>query len=135
MWNAMWERYTNCLHNVYIPPSAGRKMIAVERTLFVKKPNGASEPILIQVEVPISIAGSWRCDYVIFWPDGACRDYGMGFDSVQALYFALQAVGMRLYASRYHVEATLSWDKTSLGYGFPLPNAARAQAVGDDKRL
>lgn len=90
------------------------------------------------VEVPIRIfaperdGSSWACRYEIGWP-GASKTRSMsGFDSVQALFLTLQAIGAELYSSEHHQSGRLVWEKEGGGYGFPVPKTIRDLLVGDD---
>lgn len=59
----------------------------------------------------------------------------LGYDSAQALYFAMQQVAVQLYLSEPHRLGNLYWTEAGKGYGFPLPFGGRDAAVGDDRRL
>ncbi|MBU1336143.1 MAG: hypothetical protein KJ944_01690 [Alphaproteobacteria bacterium] len=91
------------------------------------------------VAVPISIAtpfpgdGFWECQFEIGWPEGKKQSRSRGFDSIQAVYNALQAIAVYLYASPYHAAGTLRWDKPGSGYGFPMPKVGYDDLVGEDR--
>lgn len=58
----------------------------------------------------------------------------MGFDGVQALYLAMQQVGVLIYSSPYHRQGLISWGDAG-GYGFPMRMSARDVAIGLDKEM
>lgn len=107
-------------------------MKIAERILRLRQGQG-------EVEVPIRIfapepseKSSWVCRYEIGWPGTPRKRSIGGFDSVQALFLALQAIGAELYTSEHHESGRLIWDKEGGGYGFPVPRTIRDLLVGDD---
>lgn len=82
---------------------------------------------------PVERRGSWMCKYEIGWPEGPKSDEIWGADAVQALYMAMQAVALVVYASSHHRAGRLYWDKPGRGYGFPMPKVARAELIGEDR--
>jgi hypothetical protein len=123
------------LHAQRLHSSAGGwAMSTLWRTLSIKTADTIIS-VPVGIEPPTETGGSWRCDFSIGWPEETQRGYGMGYDAVQALYMALGAIAIWLYASPYHAAGTLYWDKPGLGYGFLLPPGGRDLAVGDDRRL
>jgi hypothetical protein len=107
-------------------------MKIAERLLRIRRAQG-------EIEVPVRVfapqrdeANSWSCRYEIGWPDAPrTRSIG-GFDSVQALFLALQAIGAELYTSEHHELGRLIWEKEGDGYGFPVPRTIRDLLIGDD---
>lgn len=93
------------------------------------------------IQVPIRIfapekseAHDWICRFEIDWPDKKAARWAAGFDSAQALVFALQMIGAEIYGSDAHESGRLVWDEPNMGYGFPVMNIIRDLLVGDDKR-
>ena len=82
---------------------------------------------------PVSRGTSWVCSYRIDWPGVPATSEIGGADGPHALYLAMQAVALSLYASPYHKAGQLSWRTPGQGYGFPIPRAARGDLVGYDR--
>lgn len=78
--------------------------------------------------------GAWMCRFEIDWPDGRRRMKMGGFDAVQALVHALNAIGLHLYTGDYHESGKLFWGKPGNGYGFPVMSNVRDLLEGDDKK-
>lgn len=98
--------------------------------------NGKNE---IRFEIRIfapekSSNGSWRCRYEIDWPGEQHKMEIGGFDSVQALVLALQAIGAEIYSSKYHKSGKLYLDSPGAGYGFPVMPTLRDLLEGDDAK-
>lgn len=74
----------------------------------------------------------WSCDYEIDWPEGSRKATASGFDSIQALLFALNMIGAEIYTSDYHKSGALMWGRPRKGYGFPLPRIIKDLLIGDD---
>jgi hypothetical protein len=93
------------------------------------------------LQIPIRISapkkmtdGAWFCHYEIDWPDKKqTMDVG-GFDAVQALVLALQAIGAEIYSSNYHKAGQLFFDKPGDGYGFPVVPTYRHLLQGSDAK-
>lgn len=107
-------------------------MTFVSRVLTVATPAGTRD-------VPVDIFGPtegdrcWECNFSIGWPEGGRRGVVRGYDSVQALYLAMQRVAVELYGSTYHAEGKLCWDKPGDGYGFPMPKVGYEDLIGEDR--
>ena len=54
---------------------------------------------------------------------------------MQAIILAMQKIGADLYFSEHHAAKRLSWGEPGAGYGFPVPQNARDNLVGDDRRF
>jgi hypothetical protein len=57
-----------------------------------------------------------------------------GFDSIQAIFLALQTIGAEIYTSSYHKSGQLFLDKPGNGYGFPVMPTIRDLLEGDDAK-
>jgi hypothetical protein len=78
--------------------------------------------------------GAWFCRYEIDWPDKKqTMDIG-GFDAIQSLVLALQAIGADIYSSNYHKAGQLFFDKPGDGYGFPVVSSLRNLLRGSDAK-
>jgi hypothetical protein len=99
-------------------------MIIAERNLFIR---GAGTPdrILVTIAMPTQTENAWACRYRIGWPSGERSSEVFGFDSMQALLHAMQAVGAELYSSEAHSSGRLFWTDEDDGYGFPIPKILR----------
>ena len=68
---------------------------------------------LVDVEVPVRVfaperdEAAWSCRYEIGWPSAPKTRAISGFDSMQALILALQAIGAELYRSDEHASGRL----------------------------
>lgn len=111
-------------------------MIIAERSLKLRRAqNGTDETnVPICIFAPQQGQGHWSCRYEIGWPEGLRTGCAVGFDSVQALLFALEMVGAEIYTSDYHKAGHLIWTEPQRGYGFPVPQNIRDMLVGDDAR-
>jgi hypothetical protein len=78
--------------------------------------------------------GAWMCRFEIDWPKGMRSLKMGGFDAVQALVHALQAIGLQIYTSEYHESGNLRWDRPGNGYGFPVMSNVRDLLEGGDKK-
>jgi hypothetical protein len=110
-------------------------MLIASRELKYAPEDGTEISVPIQLFAPEGEEKHWSCRFTIGWPNGVYSGAGHGVDQVQALYLALQTVGMRLYFSDYHKTGRLYFEKPGTGYGFPVPRNARDLLVGDDKRF
>jgi len=111
-------------------------MIIATRQLTVVAEDGHQQGVKVDFYLPVQRSGSWYCKFDIAWPDGNESGEMGGADSVQALFNALQMVGLRVYSSKYHTSGELAWGVSGGGgYGFPVPKAARNLLVGTDKRF
>lgn len=91
------------------------------------------------INIPVRIyaptrekTGAWSCRYEVDWPDKKSVKEIFGFDSIQAIFLALQAIGAEIYTSNYHKSGQLFVDKPGDGYGFPVVPTFRDLLVGDD---
>jgi hypothetical protein len=119
-------------------PTAGflrYPMIIAERNLRTNTSSNSSETIQVRLFAPIENNQDWSCNYEILWPSGKRTQKIHGIDSMQALVLAMHMIGSDLYASKYHENGTLVFDKPGNGYGFPVANIARDALIGDDKRF
>jgi hypothetical protein len=91
--------------------------------------------ISVRIFSPEADNGGWRCAYEIDWPDGKRSSAAGGVDSVQALFLALQKIGIEIYTSDYHREGQLIWFEANRGYGFPVTKNLRDLLVGGDLDL
>lgn len=104
----------------------------MRRTLHVR--DGAVEhDVPIIIHPPRQAIGGWECHYEIGWPDRPISGRAVAYDEIQAMIYAIQNVGIDLYASHYHAEGRLRWVDGAEGYGFPLPRGGRDIMVGIDQ--
>lgn len=89
----------------------------------------------IRIFKPVIDDNSWACHYEIDWPDATRSSAAHGVDAVQALKLAMPEIGAELYASTYHTQGTLMFEKPGNGYGFPVPKPLRDDLVGDDAKF
>jgi hypothetical protein len=93
-------------------------------------------PIAISIFAPEKTTkGAWGCRCVIQWPDQPSDQTIFGFDSVQALFSALQIIGAEIYSSSYHKSGQLFFDSPGGGYGFPVAPTLRDLLVGNDAKF
>ncbi|MDR3476035.1 MAG: hypothetical protein P4M09_30690 [Devosia sp.] len=110
-------------------------MITATRTLTIDQ-NGRPLAVPISIDAPIERGGSWYCSFTIAWPSAPEVGETGGADGIQALFNALQMIGLRIYASPYHASGRLEWGiSQGGGYGFPVPKGSRDLLVGNDKRF
>lgn len=107
-------------------------MVIATRHLTAASPDGPFD-VKIEIEAPELSERSWICRFTIAWPEGTRSDYCLGFDSVQALYLALQKIGAELYGSSYHRDGQLTWVKPQDGYGFPMIRGGLDVLIGEDR--
>ena len=107
-------------------------MIA-ERLLKLNQPSGTFD-VPVRIFAPEETKHAWTCGYEILWPDGKRTGAAHGFDSVQAIFAALQMIGAELYTSDHHKAGRLSWGEPGRGYGFPLTQNLRDLLIGDDAK-
>jgi uncharacterized protein DUF6968 len=108
-------------------------MIIASRILKLRQRDGDAD-IAVRIYAPRSDGVDWTCAYEIDWPDRTRKGYAGGLDAVQALFHALQMIGIEIYTSEYHEAGVLSWDKPGQGYGFPVTANARDLLIGDDAK-
>ena len=108
-------------------------MIIGTRLLKLKGPKGETD-VPVRINAPEEKNGEWICRYEIDWPNEPVARWGSGLDSVEAIFRALQMIGIELYGSDYHKANRLWWLEPGLGYGFPVTNNVRDLLVGLDKR-
>lgn len=107
-------------------------MLIASRALKLRR-GGDDFAITIELYAPEKTTeGSWGCRYKINWPEQPSDSEMFGFDSVQALFLTLQAIGAEIYSSNYHKAGQLMWDKPGEGYGFPVVPTYRKLLVGAD---
>jgi hypothetical protein len=109
-------------------------MFNIQRRLNVTGSTGAV-PVDVSISAPTQSAAYWACSYSIGWPEGARVAEARGADGLQAVYLAMESVGIALYSSPHHRSGRLYWQKPGRGYGFPVPKSARDVLVGDDREL
>lgn len=102
------------------------------RTLHVTI-GSEDHPVLVAFSPPEPRDGFWQCDCTIGWPEGPSSDHGYGEDGPQALLSAMSMAMIRLYASPYHRDGRLRWDRSGEGYGLPGPRGSRDLLVGRDR--
>ncbi len=107
-------------------------MIVITRILTATTNSGPTE-VPIHIHAPTQGDRCWECNFSIGWPEGDIEGIVRGFDSVQALYLAMKNIAVRLYASPYHAEGKLCWDKPGAGYGFPMPTSGYEDLIGEDR--
>lgn len=88
--------------------------------------------VVVRIFAPQRDQDNWTCKYEIDWPEGTRKGAAAGYDSVQALLFALNMVGAEIYTSDYHKSGALMWNEPHQGYGFPVSNNLRDLLEGDD---
>jgi hypothetical protein len=109
-------------------------MIIASRTLQFQR-DAETKTIAVELFAPeLKPAGSWACRYKIDWPEQASDAEVFGFDSMQALFLALQTIGAEIYSSNYHKAGQLKWGDAKDGYGFPVVPTYRKWLVGDDAK-
>jgi hypothetical protein len=110
-------------------------MITANRSLKLVHANGPDVDVAVRIFAPESNGSDWSCQYEIDWPEGTRKGLAMGIDSVQALLFALEKVGVEIYTSDHHRSGKLMWHGPERGYGFPVPQNLRDLLVGDDAKF
>ena len=109
-------------------------MIIAARKLIVRS-EGRDATVEIRLFAPVSEDGAWSCGYEIDWPSGTKHSRGVGGDGIQAIFLALQKIGITLYMSEYHRNGHLAWQIAGGGYGFPVPSNARDLLAGEDRDM
>jgi hypothetical protein len=109
-------------------------MVIATRCLKLRLPAEEID-ISVRIFLPEVDNEGWRCAYEIDWPDGKRSSAAGGADSVQALFLALQKIGVEIYTSDYHRQGQLSWFEAHQGYGFPVAKNLRDLLVGGDLEL
>jgi hypothetical protein len=89
--------------------------------------------IIVNIKHPVQGDGFWECAFEIGWPEGSRQSRARGYDSIQAMYLAMQNIAVHLYASHYHSAGKLRWGKSGEGYGFPMPVVGYDSLVGEDR--
>lgn len=102
------------------------------RLLAATTPSG-NKDVPIEIQPPTQGDQCWECRYAIGWPEGEQRGIARGYDSMQAIYLAMQRIALKLYGSSYHAAGALVWDKPGNGYGFPMPKSGYEDLVGEDR--
>ncbi len=106
--------------------------MSIVRRLQVRLESGLRN-VDVSLSTPMEREGYWTCHYEVGWPEGPSGGDIGGADGPQALYLAMQAVALALYASPHHKAGRLSWQHAVAGYGFPMPKAGRSDLVGQDR--
>jgi len=106
--------------------------MAFVRLLHAKLEDGTRD-VRVTLSTPTENRGTWTCTYEIAFPEGIKSDAIGGADAIHALYLAMQATALALYASPHHKAGRLYWEEPGAGYGFPMPRAGRKDLVGEDK--
>lgn len=106
-------------------------MVIATRKLAIRS-EGCDVTFEVRLFEPISDDEASSCRYEIDWPSGQKHGRAVGIDSMQAIFLALQKIGIALYVSEYHKNAQLVWPMAGDGYGFPVPGNARDLLVGED---
>lgn len=104
---------------------------AVRTLTIVQRAGRTTVPITIHQ--PQQHSRHWECAFEIGWPQNPVASSAKGFDGIQALYLAMQAIAIRLYSSPYHAAGELVWDKPGDGYGFPMPKPGYEDLIGEDR--
>jgi hypothetical protein len=96
----------------------------------------AHAPESVELYMPVKRAGEneeFRCGYRILGLGDDRMKYASGVDSMQALYLALQRIGIDLYTSQPGKSGRLRWlDQRDLG--FPVPSSMSDLAPGEQQQ-
>jgi hypothetical protein len=103
----------------------------LRRMLTLRLPSG-DQPVEVRIHSPRQLDIDYECQVEIHWPGQIWRGSMIGVDECQAVFLALQLVGIRLYNSDHHNAGRLIWLEPGQGYGFPVTNNVRHLLVGDD---
>lgn len=75
---------------------------------------------ILEPEIDPQTDGHYICHYKISGLDKNLNGYGIGVDSIQALYITLQLIGNRLYTTDEFKSGRLRWpyslDQSDLGF-------------------
>ena len=112
----------------------GFAMIVASRS-FKLRQQPSDIDVAVRILAPQPEQDHWSCGYEIEWPEGVRKGTAYGFDSMQALLFALQMIGAEAYTSEYHKSGALIWTEPQQGYGFPVPANLRDLLIGDDAKF
>lgn len=104
----------------------------MRRSVYIRE-NALEREVPIIIHPPRPVLGGWECHYDIGWPSNPRSGRIVAYDEIQAMLYAIQNIGIDLYASRYHAEGRLRWVEGVEGYGFPLPRGGRDIMVGIDE--
>ena len=107
-------------------------MQIANRTLKIRRRSVPDVTVAVRVFAPRCVGRVWSCRYEVDWPGSTRKRDISGFDSMQTLVLALQAIGTELYMSEHHQAGELVWEQEGRGYGFPVPDNIRDLLVGDD---
>ena len=107
-------------------------MQIANRTLKIRRRSAPDVTVAVRVFAPRCVGRVWSCRYEIDWPGSTRKRDISGFDSMQTLVLALQAIGTELYMSEHHQAGELVWEQEGRGYGFRVPDNIRDLLVGDD---
>ena len=109
-------------------------MIVASRLLKLRRGRNDID-VVVRIFAPQHEQGSWSCQYEIDWPEGTRQGAAAGYDSVQALLFALKMVGSEIYTSDYHKSGDLMWTAPRQGYGFPVSKTLSDLLEGEDAKF
>ena len=110
----------------------GEDIVIASRMFRVRTEDGERD-VPVRIYAPYEQGGAWRCRTEIQWPDRLqARDAG-GHDSAQALFIAMEMVGVHLYTSDYHADDAFIFTDW-IGYGFPVPKTLRDMLIGHDAK-
>lgn len=112
----------------------GLAMVIAGRSLKLRRTHSDVD-VAIRVFAPQRYESSWSCRYEIEWPEGTRTGAASGYDSVQALLFALEMIGAEIYTSDYHKSGDLMWTEPHRGYGIPVSRNLRDLLEGDDAKF
>jgi hypothetical protein len=107
-------------------------VIIASRRLTLRQ-GQAEYVVLVAIHAPVEGDRCWDCRFEIGWPERAAEITVSAFDSVQALYLAMQRVAFELYVSPHHAAGNLRWDKPGDGYGFPMAKSGYGDLIGFDR--
>jgi Domain of unknown function (DUF6968) len=112
----------------------GATMLIASRNLNLRSDESDTE-IPIRLFAPVCEEdGSRECRYEVEWPDGTHAKTIFGFDAIQTLFLALQAIGAEIYGSDFHKSGKLFFETPAAGYGFPVMPPLRELLQSDDTK-
>jgi hypothetical protein len=109
-------------------------MVVASRSLKLRQGENDVD-VAVRIFAPQQDQNHWSCGYEINWPEGVRKGTAWGFDSMQALLFAMEMIGAEIYTSDYHKSKCLMWGKPGQGYGFPVTQSLRDLLEGDDAKF
>ncbi len=93
---------------------------------------GSDHHVKVEIHQPVAVDDDYKCSYTIGWPDREEVGHAMGIDAIQAIFLALQKVGIEIYCSKPAKRGDLIWHEPGGGYGLPLPKNLADLYEGDD---